>query len=275
MDYDDYLAVANSIGVFPDRTIITSTQENATRITDNGGEFPENVFVVEGCVKMDDVFNKGKMIKTFLHSTIMEQYYQEYKADLWILHTDVDIVLAPFCTHFLSKLQLLPQALYYSRRWGAADLQAFEKIYPLLKLEYPWSIAKGLLAREGRLLDWSDGADCNRVNENGVWYNRGPYGFFQLFNYEYSRQNWPEDLYPSREGISGQAGTGHNDLDMIQRFKDKLILLPMPECECMHIPHGESKSNWLGRKTPRIDYLYEKPAAKLTEKDGNDSASNT
>jgi hypothetical protein len=162
----------------------------------------------------------------------------------WVLVMDADVILQPGLIDRLKHRVLNPGVLYYTRRWGPASVYALPALLQDLKRGLSWRALfkryanKKVAREEGR-----DGNDLEYL----------PFGYFQLFN-------------PRAKVLSGRGADYYPTRSRTAELDDKAFgfevfkgerhqPFPVPDFDVLHLPHGNYRENWGGRRSPRIEVL--------------------
>ncbi len=181
-------------------------------------------------------FAKGKAINDALEMV---------KPTDWVLIMDADVILSPTS---IRHLTLNPGALYFTRRWGPEKLQDVPIFLRELRTCYSVCDVDALKAKyaskreakvEGRI-----GNDVEHL----------PFGYFQLFNMKASALKGLTKVYPE---VSDTAELDDKIFGFEVYPKHKIVSLPVPEFDVIHLPHGMFKENWAGRVSPTISEIRE------------------
>lgn len=221
-DYDDYLALTlpRLRAEFAQVIVVTATTDLATqRLAERHGA---TVFATPTLNPPD--FRKGAAIAECLATLA---------PDAWVALIDADILLPLGWSAAIGALILNPGALYYVERFGP----------PLADWQSAAPTARHALERpEWQALRESFG--------QRLYSQRDPWGYLQLFNLSSSALATRPSLYPT-----DSPSAEHDDWTLAAGWYglDRCVALPGQELAVLHLPHGLSRTNWHGRRSPRLD----------------------
>lgn len=183
----------------------------------------------------DGLFRKGDMISEALKRLVAD-------GARWTILTDCDMVFPVYFTRYLETLlpHIPEDHLVCGSRWGVRDTGDINAAMQLLARGVPNETLLHMF--HDRLHDWGD----TPPNVEGP-FNKGPWGFFQMFRADLLVDAYPDDPYPAES-----SDAGGDDAFFIHRFAGRITSLPLVSGSLMHLPHGARQENWHGRRTERI-----------------------
>jgi hypothetical protein len=220
--YDDYLdlTLARTVGELGRVVVAASAGDAATAAVArrHGAE----VFLAPALAGAE--FRKGAAIAQALATL---------PAAAWVAVLDADIVLPRGWGERVRSLTANPGALYYTERFGP----------PLEDWRAARPIARMALGGE----DW----DAIRETIGDRIYSQAhPWGYCQVFHLASSAIAARPTRYPV-----GSASAAHDDSALAKDWfgLDRCRRLPGDAMAVLHLPHGVSRTNWGGRRSPRLD----------------------
>jgi len=220
--YDDYLALTlpQTVAEIGEVLVVTAPEDIATqRVASENG-----AVVLQSNTIGGESFPKGKAIAEALATL---------PSDSWVLLLDADIMLPSGIGERLAELCLNPGALYYAKRIGPA-LDDWRSAVPLADL----------LSRGGSLTKVYE-----QIGER-LYEQCRPWGYFQLFNVGAGALKEHQTLYPVQ---SKSAQWDDSEMSEVWYGTDRIVPLPDSCGTVVHLPHGETRVNWEGRRSPRLD----------------------
>jgi len=233
--YDDYLeqTLRYNAGRIDTIMIVTDKDDRRTPVVAN--RYGAHVTVSHRVHENGAPFAKGKAINDGI-AVLKEMGFED-----WILHLDADVILPPDFRGRIDQYVLNPGCLYFTRRWGPSDYRTLSAFLDELDAGAEWGY---LFERYGHKkearVEGREGNDLEHL----------PFGYFHLFNLRAQTLAGRGNPYP--EGSS----TAEND-DRIMGFETypehKVVSLPVPEFDVIHLPHGRYQENWRGRRSANLD----------------------
>lgn len=232
VNYDDYLALTLPINVKEVDRILVVTDENDEKTKKLAESLGATVFISKRIHENGAVLAKGKAINDAINSL---------KNPDWILVMDADVILPRGFLKIKDRV-LNPGVLYYTRRFGPEFQQHIKKFMEDLD-----ELSPKMLFRK-----WASREVAKKTNRKGNAVEAFPYGYFQLWNVRARALAGRNPLYV--EG-SNNAEWDDSNFGMTVYPEDKVVQLPFPEFDVIHLPHGAFKGNWFGRKSSRLDEI--------------------
>jgi len=219
--YDDYLALTlpRMVEELDRVVVITSTVDSATQAL--ARKCGAEVYI--STILDEPGFRKGAALAEFLATL---------SPDSWVLQTDADIILRRNCGNRIRNMVLNPGALYYTERIGPRpdDWKSANSAARLALDNIDWTIFKETFG-------------------DGLFKQKAPWGFFQLFNLGSSALACHKTRYPAE-----CASAEHDDATIASKWygPEKCVQLGNVPL-VVHLPHGTSRTNWRTRRSPRLD----------------------
>ena len=240
VNYDDYLELTLPTVVSQVDRVLVVTDKNDKRTKKVCDKYGAKCIVSKRLHENGAKFAKGKAINEGL----------EYlKPKDWVLLLDADVMLKPNFRQDLNGYILNPGALYYTKRWGPADVYQIPSFTKALKqAKDPEVLFNNFANTNVAQIEGREGNDIEHL----------PFGYFQLFNIKAQSVKAQKTIYPET------SDTAEHD-DKVFGFEvfpvHKKASLPVPKFSVMHLPHGIFQTNWKGRKSPRLEAVFKNPMA--------------
>ncbi len=229
--YSDYLDITlpHTVAQCDETIVVTEASDTATQgvCLKHGAKVVLSSRLHEGGAP----FAKGKAINDGIASISSPD---------WILVMDADVILGDKFGADIRGGVLNPGCLYFTRRWGPEHTKDVQKLVDAVNLGLPWD--RLFPAYASREVASFDGRKGNAVEAF-------PFGYFQLFHIGASALAGRKTVYPETSRTAE-----HDDLEFGSKVwpKEKLVQLPAPQFDVIHLPHGRFRENWGGRKSPML-----------------------
>ena len=237
-NYDDYLeitlprnlkAIADCSRGIVDITVVTSRTDLKTQAVCQANNV--KCFISDRINENGAPFAKGKAINDCI---------EWIKPKDWILLIDADIILPNGFFSKIMDMTINPGVLYFTRRWG-----------PELMKDIPLMVE---CFDSGMDMDHLfEHFACQRIAEKtkriGNDVEAFPFGYFQLFNVQAKALRNRAKIYEERFKT---AEMDDSNFGLVVFPSDKRAQLPVKDFDIIHLPHGQFKTNWAGRKTQRL-----------------------
>lgn len=220
--YDDYLKLTlpRVIAELDEVTVVTAPSDTATQaVAKECGALLHLAPVLE-----PPLFRKGAALAECLSLLRKRE---------WVVVLDADIMPPPGWGDRLRALVLNPGALYYVERFGPR-LDRMEMARPIAETAAKatkWEAVRETIGSDLFVQSW-------------------PMGYCQIFNLGAQALEGKPGLYPA-EHDSAEG----DDAILCQQWygKRKCVKIGGFLESVLHLPHGESRTNWKGRISPRLD----------------------